>query len=193
MSVGYRTVADGKATAGADFTVASGTLHWADGDASEREIVLDVIEDRGPAEAHESFHVVLEDAQGGAGIGTRKSTVQILPDGFPGGQIIVDDATSYENYDVVQLALWRDYYDDGDVCVQWRTRPGTAKSNDFEMGRSTQCWSHGDDDTKYVQIRITNDGRRERNETFFVELTNATGGAVIGPQRQATVTILDDD
>jgi hypothetical protein len=42
-------------------------------------------------------------------------------------------------------------------------------------------------------IRIRNDSKVEGNETFTIKLSNATGGAVIGDQGTATVTILDDE
>ena len=42
-------------------------------------------------------------------------------------------------------------------------------------------------------IKIRNDSKVEGNETFTIQLTNATGGAVIGEQGTATVTILDDE
>jgi hypothetical protein len=42
-------------------------------------------------------------------------------------------------------------------------------------------------------IKIRNDSKVEGNETFTIQLTNATGGAIIGEQGTATVTILDDE
>ncbi|NCR09221.1 MAG: hypothetical protein GPI95_13180 [Microcystis aeruginosa LG13-11] len=42
-------------------------------------------------------------------------------------------------------------------------------------------------------IPIINDTQVESNETFTINLTNPTGGATIGNQNSATVTILDDD
>ena len=42
-------------------------------------------------------------------------------------------------------------------------------------------------------IPIINDTKVESNETFTISLTNPTGGATIGNQNNATVTILDDD
>ncbi len=42
-------------------------------------------------------------------------------------------------------------------------------------------------------IRIRNDNKIEGNESFTINLTNPTGGATLGNQSQATVTILDDE
>ena len=79
ISVAYQAIGDSNATVDEDFTATSGTLQWADGDASEREIVVEVIQDDGPPEIVESFTVSLENAQGGAGLGTRLATVDIQP------------------------------------------------------------------------------------------------------------------
>ncbi|NCR90302.1 MAG: hypothetical protein GPJ05_14205 [Microcystis aeruginosa G13-10] len=42
-------------------------------------------------------------------------------------------------------------------------------------------------------IRIRNDSKVEGDEYFTINLNNPTGGATIGNQNSATVTILDDD
>ena len=49
VSIGYRRWRMAQAMSGEDFTAASGTLHWADGDASEREIQVGIAADEGPA------------------------------------------------------------------------------------------------------------------------------------------------
>ena len=90
VSVDYQTTVGSGAIAGEDYTAASGTLHWADGDATEREIVVAVADNDESAEVFESFHVALGDVVGGAGIGTRNATIDIKPDGEPSGQIALD-------------------------------------------------------------------------------------------------------
>ncbi|QYJ97113.1 carboxypeptidase regulatory-like domain-containing protein [Shewanella alkalitolerans] len=57
VSVNYRAV-DGTATAGEDFTLAEGTLTWADQDAAAKEIVVAISADD-KEEATESFSLVL--------------------------------------------------------------------------------------------------------------------------------------
>ena len=58
--------------------------------STEREIVVAVADDDDPPKTFESFHVALSDVVGGAGIGTRNATIDIKPDGEPGGQIAID-------------------------------------------------------------------------------------------------------
>jgi len=53
----------------------------------------------------------------------------------------------------------------------------------------TVSWADGDADWKFVEFLIVNDTVEEPTESFTVELSNPTGGAVIGPQSSATVRI----
>ncbi len=66
VSVDY-TTADGSARAGYDYTAASGTLVWADGDTADKLIVVDLFND-GVSEGSESFRVVLGNVAGPAGV-----------------------------------------------------------------------------------------------------------------------------
>src|SRR5262249_31047398 len=63
-SVKFAT-ADGSAVAGQDYTATSGTLSWADGDASPRTISIPITNDI-LGEPNQTFTVTLSDAQGAA-------------------------------------------------------------------------------------------------------------------------------
>jgi uncharacterized delta-60 repeat protein len=84
ISVAYRTVPKEwePATGGLDYTEVSGRLTWEDGDASEREIAVPIVQDT-DSESSEWFVVALEDVQGGAGMGTRTTSVEIVDDEPP--------------------------------------------------------------------------------------------------------------
>jgi len=76
VSVDYAT-GDLTATAGSDYTSASGTLEWPAGDMTDRSITIAVTNDAGE-EPDESFRVTLANAAGGATIeGTAEFDVQI--------------------------------------------------------------------------------------------------------------------
>jgi uncharacterized delta-60 repeat protein len=196
ISVSYRTVADGDAVAGEDFTAREGTLHWADGDRSRRAIVVNIAEDGGRAEHGEFFHVVLEDVQGVAGLGRSAAKVGIQPDGDPGGQIQfapVYDSSIHRiavEDDFVQVILGRDYYAAGRVCVTVGTRSGTAVAGaDFTATELVQCWADGDTEHRLVNIPVLQDHLNEQDETFTVVLSHPTGGAIVGERRTARITI----
>ncbi len=76
-SVDY-AITNGDATAGVDFTgVTSGTLSWADGDATPRNIVFDIADD-GTGEGDEFFDLSLSNPSGAAvgAIGTLRVTIR---------------------------------------------------------------------------------------------------------------------
>ena len=66
VSIDYAT-SDGTATAGADYTAASGTLNWAAGDLGERTINVALVNDTA-SEANETFRITLSNATGGVAI-----------------------------------------------------------------------------------------------------------------------------
>lgn len=84
ISVAYQTVANDwdPAAAGADYTEVSGRLTWEDGDATERQIAIPILQDT-RMEASEWFVLELEDVQGSAGMGTRIARVEIMDDEPP--------------------------------------------------------------------------------------------------------------
>jgi uncharacterized delta-60 repeat protein len=196
VSVAYRTVAaEGDAIAGQDYDAASGRLHWDDGEAGEQSIVVPVTADGGAAEEFEYFNVALSNAQGGAGLGARRAAVTIQPDGAPAGQFSIE---SYgpEAYEGSVLEFWlnRNYYYEGTVCVTLTMDAESATaSDDFDAGASTYCWGDQDWESKLVEIPILDDDEQETVETFSVELSDPTGGAVIGPRSSATFAIQAND
>jgi uncharacterized delta-60 repeat protein len=196
VSVSYRTEPNGgRASEGEDYEGASGELHWDDGDAGERSIVIPILADGGEPEEYESFGLALGDPQGGAGLGTRTVSVTIQPDGAPAGQFALDiyDGAVAE-FGSLQFWLYRHYYADGEVCVTLDAESGTATAGeDFVAETATHCWADQDTEPKLVEIEIVDDEVREGRETFRVELSNPTGGAIIGPRGAATIVIDAND
>lgn len=196
VSVAYQTAAEVwlPATGGQDFVEIAGRLTWDDGDRTERAIHVSVLADDSPEE-YEQFRVMLSDAQGGAGLGTRNATVIIGPDGGPFGQFSFElqpfGATESAS---AQVYVFRNYYSTGAVSVTLTLIGGTATAgDDFAPEPVMVSWADGESDPKVVQIPIRNDTTQEGKEVFTVELSNPTGGAVIGPRSSATVTIAASD
>ena len=77
-----------RATSGADYTVTTGRLTWADGDVGEREIVVPIASDTN-AEKPEFFEVVLESPEGGAGLGAFGADVEIAGASYPVGDLTI--------------------------------------------------------------------------------------------------------
>jgi hypothetical protein len=81
----------------------------------------------------------------------------------------------------------------GAVSVQYATANGTAVApGDYTTKSGTLNWATGDSAAKTVVVPIIDDTTGETDETFTFNLSNATGGAVIGTVT-STVTITDND
>jgi hypothetical protein len=81
----------------------------------------------------------------------------------------------------------------GRIRVQWRTIPGTAQPGiDYSDVTSGSLTIPEDQDIRVIYIPLMNDGTRESNEWFEVELTDVSGPARLGPITLTRVTILDD-
>jgi uncharacterized delta-60 repeat protein len=200
VSVAYQT-ADytgteaGSATSGADYTPVTGRLSWADGDRSDRQITVPIIADTGQVEEAERFIVKLGDAQGGAQIGTQDVVVEIAADGAPAGQFGFEasDLSAREVDGQVQVVVNRNYYSAGAVTVTVTPVAGSATTADFAAAPIVLSWADGDSTPKTATIPIINDNDAESQETFTVELSNPTNGAVVGPHSHLAVTIYDED
>jgi hypothetical protein len=79
------------------------------------------------------------------------------------------------------------------VTVEIATSDGTAlQKSDYTATFRTISFAAGET-SKVVEIPITEDSFNEANETFTVALSNPTGGAGLGSQTAASVTIVNDD
>ncbi|MCC5839866.1 MAG: PKD domain-containing protein [Opitutales bacterium] len=78
VSVAYAT-GDGTAVAGEDYVAVSGTLEWADGDGSARQIVVTIIDDEF-ALGDVTFQITLSDVAGGALLGEPSTTTVTIID-----------------------------------------------------------------------------------------------------------------
>jgi uncharacterized delta-60 repeat protein len=194
VSVTYDTIAN-NATAGTDFGPVSGLLSWGDGDMTEQQIRVPIISDNFP-EPWESFRVTLRDSQGGAGLGTTGATVQIAADGGPFGQLNFSETlvSVAESAQYTELTVSRLFYTSGPVSVTLTPLAGTATAGaDFVADPITLTWADGDGASKVARIPIVDDTLSEPDEDFTVQLSNPTGGAVLGPQPIARIRILAND
>lgn len=178
----------------ADFTISSGTLSWADGDAAAKTIVVPITNDTA-FEPDETFTVALAGETGGATLGAATTTVTIVSDD-PAlrGTLALESATATVNEadGTITLNVDRTGGTDGVVSVSYATTAGTATSADFTAASGTLTWQDGDAATRTIVVQISNDALVEADEAFAVTLSNQTGGATLG-RASTTVTIVDDD
>jgi uncharacterized delta-60 repeat protein len=196
VSVAYRT-ADYQggdaalATSGADYAPVTGRLTWADGDRTDRQITVPILTDSGKVEEAERFNVTLADAKGGAEIGTQDAVVEIAADGDPAGQFgFADSAITVSEADGnVQVVVNRNYYSKGAVSVTVTPTAGSATTAEFSAAPITLSWADGDSSQQTAMIPIVNEMVAKSPESFTVDLSNPTNGALIGPHSHLVVTI----
>jgi hypothetical protein len=80
---------------------------------------------------------------------------------------------------------------DGPTQVSYSTHSGTATSDlDYtSVTNGTLSWANGDTAPKPITVPITVDAINEGRETFTVDLTSPTNGAVLGSQSTVVYTI----
>jgi len=196
VSVGYQTLqrGSGGANPGEDYEHTAGTLTWGDGDTSEQQVHVPILADD-VTETPEFFDVELLAPEGGAGLGTTRAAVQIDADGGPYGQIEFLDLTFFVvEGDAVDLGVVRQYYSTGAVSVTVTPVSGTATAgDDFIATPVTLSWADGEFGAKFARIGTVNDTLRESGESFTLELSNPTGGALLGGRTTTTVLIAPSD
>jgi hypothetical protein len=80
----------------------------------------------------------------------------------------------------------------GTVTVDYATQSGTATSADYTAVSGTLTFVEGQAEAE-ITIPITDDQVEEDLESFQVNLSNASGGAILGSATSATITIADND
>jgi YD repeat-containing protein len=182
-SINYAT-ASGTATSGADFTVASGTLSFADGDTSKTFTVATTVD--AITEVSETFTASLSAPTGGATISTTTATGTILD---PPPVFSISGGSATEG-GLVTFTVTKTGSDGNAHSVNYATASGTATSGtDFTAASGTLAFAAGDT-SKTFTVTTATDALVEGSETFAASLSGATGGATISTAT-ATGTILD--
>jgi uncharacterized delta-60 repeat protein len=198
VSVAYQSVQDGDwtpgATGGEDYNPVSGRLTWVDGDTAEQEIQIQIL-GGGPVDPHEYFEVELSDVEGGAGLGSRNTVVQIGADGAPFGQLrFASGSYGHAENGSVTVDVAREFYSSGPVSVTLTPIAGTATAgSDFIADPVTLTWADGESGSKSAAFAIVDDTEEEPSESFTIELSNPTGGAVLGVRSTTVVSIARSD
>ena len=201
VSVQVSSGAEGDtAIAGADYTAIQQTLSWNAGEGGEKTVSLQVLEDD-ELEELEFLTLTLRNAEGGAGIGSPSSaSVDIENTTLPefGAISFVEASPSYfESAGTVQLRLQRIGGVDGPVSVDYQigTASDTAtQGEDYTTAQTsgTISWADQDNAEKTIELTLVQDNVREADEQVSLSLSNPQGGATLGGNATASLTILDE-
>ncbi len=187
-SVDFAT-ADGTATQPSDYQPASGTLSFAAGETSKTITVL--VNGDTTAEPDETFHVNLTNASG-ATIADDQGLGAIENDDA-GSALAITDVTALEgNFGTTAFAFTVTKSETGSpASVDFATANGTATApGDYASSSGTLSFA-ADETTKTITVFVNGDLTFEADETFFVNLSNASGATIADDQ--GVGTIVNDD
>lgn len=89
-----------------------------------------------------------------------------------------------------QISVTRSGTGIGALTVGFTTLSGTAGVSDYTATAGTLSWADGDTAPKTITVPLTGDATADAGENFFVQLGQPLiGGAVLGANQRATVTI----
>jgi hypothetical protein len=193
QSVSYAT-SNGTATAGSDYTAASGTLTFAPGEVT-KTFNISIVNDTA-IEPNETLTVTLTNPTNGATIsGNNPTTVNILNDDVIGPnstQFTAPSTTVSENVGKITLNVTRTGDTASASTVFYQTTDGTANDrSDYTAAYGTLRFAAGET-SKSFDIFITDDVFNESTETFTITLTSAFQTS-LGAQSSFTVNLTDND
>ena len=191
ISVGYHT-ANGTAAAGTDYTAASGTLQWTDGDAASKTFSIP-ISNAAAFSGNKTFTIQLSNSNG-ANIGTPSSAVATITGNAsaPVGslQLSASSYTVAQSAGPMTITVKRVNGTSGAISVAYSTANGTAMAGaDYTAASGTLQWANGDAASKTFSVAISNATAFSGNKTFTVALSSPSAGASISSPGSASVSI----
>ncbi|WP_287630137.1 MULTISPECIES: Calx-beta domain-containing protein [unclassified Microcystis] len=190
------TPSNGSAIAPNDYNNTPITVTFANGETS-KTVTIPIVDDT-IYEPTETVNLTISNPTGGATLGTQQTaTLTIIDNDAVPGVIQFSNATYSINEDgaaISPITITRTGGTDGAVSVTLNLSNGTATApNDYTNSSPITVNFASGEKTKTVNITIINDLIREGDETVNLVLSNPTGGANLGTQTTATLTIADND
>ncbi|MET0065253.1 MAG: Calx-beta domain-containing protein [Candidatus Thiodiazotropha sp.] len=188
--------ADSTALAGSDYTTTQATLTFAEGETL-KTCVIPILNDTS-YENDETFMVSLSGLSGNGVLGTPTlALVSILDDDpVPAAgslQFSLTEFSHSEDGGSATLSITRTGGTSGAVSVAYATADGTAVAgDDYTAASGTLSLASGVASASFT-VSLIDDSAYEGDETVALSLSQPTGGAVLGDNASATLTIEDDD
>ncbi|TRU88111.1 MAG: hypothetical protein EWV76_09640 [Microcystis novacekii Mn_MB_F_20050700_S1] len=185
---------NGTATAPSDYNNTAITVNFANGETS-KTVTIPIVNDT-QFEPNETVNLTLSNPTGGVTLGTQTTAVlTIINDDLPQRGIINLNSSNYTANEngTANITLTRTNGSDGEVSVTLTPSDGTAnQGSDYNNSPITVTFTNGQT-SKTVTIPVTDDSIYEPTETVNLTLSNPTGGATLGTQQTAILTIIDND
>jgi len=186
LTVNYAT-SNGTATAGTDYTAATGTLSFAAGDTSKTVSVATT--DDGALESNETVLFTLSSPSGVATVVDAQATGAILNN--DGITFSIDDVGAVEN-GTAMFTVTKSGTTASSSTISYATADTTATSTTDYVAASGTLTFAPSETTKSIVVAIRDDAIHESTETFKVNLSNAPLGASFS-DAQGVATIYDTD
>ena len=186
------TSADGTATAATDYAaVTGGTVTFAPGQ-TRQTIRVDVLDDR-LDESDETFLVRLSDpVNARLGPQDAAATGTIVDDDVTPG-LTITDARAVESSGEIAFLVTLEAASGRPVSVVCSTTDETATVDEDYLGeRGVLTFAPGETQ-RTIRIVVLDDNRQEKDETFILDLSEATNARMAADVIRATGTIADDD
>jgi Ca2+-binding RTX toxin-like protein len=188
VTVDYAT-SNGTAIAGTDYSSASGSLTFNPGETA-KTITVSVTGDT-LNEANETFQVTLSNStNAGIGVGQDIGTGTITNDD-PVANISVGNATVTEGNAGTTNATFTvslSATSGQTVTVDYATADGTATAGSDYISAAGSLTFNPGETVKTVTVGVTGDVVNEANETFQVNLSNASNASISGSPGTGTIT-----
>jgi hypothetical protein len=193
VGVRYAT-ADDTATAGQDYTLKSGLLSFAAGQV--RKTVTIPIKNDSLDEPAQTFTVALSDPTGGV-LAAPDVAVVTIEDNDVGGTVAFARATygAHEFVPKATITVRRTGGSASGVVVPWSLSNGTATAGEDYVAASGSVTFGAGQMQRTFTVSLINDKVDEPidAETVNLALGTPVGGAVLGAQATATLSIYDND
>ena len=192
VTVDY-TTNDGTAKAGTNYVGTSGTLTFNKGEFSK---TFDVsVTDDGLYGPDTQFTATISNPTGDAMIGTQDTATVTVNNVDPAPVIQFDPATYNVDENAGSATITANRTNDAvdPVTVDYMTNDGTAISGTNYQGTSGTLTFNPGVMSQTITVMILDDNLYGPNTQFTATLSNPTGGATIGTQDTATVTVNNVD
>lgn len=191
----HLTTSNGTATDGADYQSVNTTVTLPAGIVSTN-VLVPVLNDF-LLEGNETVNLSLSSPTGGAVLGSRSNAVLTIVDDEQSSagviQFLRSSYTAKEKGKKAVLTLKRSGGKTGVVSVNYHTLNGSASAGSDYIGTNGTVTFKSKAVSASFSIPVLDDSLDESNETFSVVLDTPSGGAALGTNLTATISITDDD
>jgi hypothetical protein len=183
---------EGTATAGNDFKAVSTALTWTGGDSDPKTVNISITDDP-TTEGDETFTLELQNPTGDT-VGAIGSTTITITDYEEGTlQFAQTSFTADESDGTATITINRVNGTNGAVAITLKTADDTAKSgSDYDALDLTVSFADGVSSAS-VPLTVLDDDLAELSESLTLSLSAISGGAILGADKTATLTITDSD